>query len=332
MFPDASSTIVVERPFFPPGVLAVYAGVWFGALGLLFGSFLNVVIARVPIGRSIAYPGSACPKCGAPIRFYDNVPVLSWVFLGAKCRACKTPISARYPFVELLMGIFALGAYRMTGVSWHWPFVFAFCCIAVALTFIDLDHWLLPHELTWPGIALGLIYHGTVGALPLWESVAGAVAGFGVLWLTDEVFYRLTGKEGIGEGDFFFLAMIGAFLGLRGVAAVVFLASLQGAVIGVALLAIRKARGDGEGAGAKVEEAGAEGPKAEGEGAEGAKGDGAGAEGDGAEGDGAEAEGDAWQPTAHHVPFGPFLALAAIEWLFFGQTIFDWYFYTVLAP
>src|SRR6266436_2254043 len=158
--------------------LPVAFTLWVFAVGAVVGSFLNVVIARVPKGRSIVSPGSRCPRCGSPIAWYDNIPVLSWILLRARCRNCGLPISPRYPLVEVLTGVLAVAVFRRVGPSWTAVGYFAFAAALVALAYIDLDTWLLPHQITWPLLALGL-------ASPLWnrqltwiESVIGAAAGF----------------------------------------------------------------------------------------------------------------------------------------------------------
>lgn len=299
----------------PGRLFAIYL-----ALASLFiGSFLNVVIARVPAGQSVVKPRSRCPNCHTPIKWYDNLPLLSYLILRGKCRVCGWPIPLRYPLVELVTFILGVAILRRTGATPQWFFLFTFAALCVALTFIDLDTWLLPYELTWPGIALGILYHATVGPIPLWESAAGAAAGFGVLFLFDEAVYRLTGKEGIGAGDFFFFAMIGAFLGLRALPLTLTLAAIQGSIFGgIALLAGRALGQRDEPKDAMKSHAHAPEPTPtpthDARPASDSAGQPAALETD-----------DDWEPTAHHVPFGPFLALAALEHLFFGAQITGWY-------
>ena len=218
-----------ERLFSHTGGTVSFAFV----LGLLIGSFLNVVIARLPAGRSIVSPGSACPHCQAPIRWYDNVPVLAWViWLRGRCRSCRSPISPRYPFVELLTAVlFALMAAKF-GFSWRlWFRDLPFASLAVAITFIDLDHRIIPDRLSLSGIGWGLL---TAGLASMWtESVAGAVIGFVGFYSLSWFFYRLTGRIGLGGGDVKLLAMIGAFLGPSGVLTTVVVSSIAGSVIGI---------------------------------------------------------------------------------------------------
>jgi leader peptidase (prepilin peptidase) / N-methyltransferase len=244
-----------------------------GALGLLWGSFANVCIYRWPPteehpkGRSVVRPGSHCSACKAPIRWYDNVPLASWLWLRGRCRACKAPFSARYLIVEALTGLlFALAWWAATahvpvevrGVFHAEPFdvrlirfaiYAAFSLVMVVITFIDLDHKLILNKVTVPSIVafygLGLLLpgHSWVGGL------VGIAVGYGVPWAIGEAYYRMTGREGLGLGDGMLLALVGALLGWKGVLASLFGGSMIGSVIGVAALAVarrRGARADGE--------------------------------------------------------------------------------------
>ena len=146
-------------------------------LGLSIGSFLNVVIWRLPRGESIAYPPSRCPGCEQAIAWYDNVPVLSWLLLRGRCRSCKTGIDARYVVVELITGALALACLSVFGPTLEGLRAFSLCALLVALTYIDLEHWLLPHALTWPGIALGLLTAGGQAGPGWGDAAIGAASG-----------------------------------------------------------------------------------------------------------------------------------------------------------
>lgn len=260
------------------------------AFGAVVGSFLNVVIARVPAGLSIASPGSRCPRCAAPIAWYDNVPIVSWVLLRARCRGCALPISPRYPLVELLTGVLAVAVFKRFGATPAALGFFAFAAALVALAYIDLDTWLLPHEITWPLIGCGLLS-------PLWShdlgvrsSIAGAVCGFAVFSSITLFGEKILKRELMGWGDAFLLCAIGAWMGIGAILPVILLASIQGAAVGGILLAVR---------GKRPHEAPAAPPAPADEG--------------GLDGD--------WTPPSHAVPFGPFLAIAALEQLLLGDAL-----------
>ncbi|HEY6098411.1 MAG TPA: prepilin peptidase [Anaeromyxobacter sp.] len=292
--------------------LRPWAAAWVVCLGAVLGSFLNVIIARVPRGESIVRPRSRCPRCGAAIAWYDNVPVLSFVLLRARCRACRAPIAVRYPLVEALVAAAAWGAWSRHGLGGAFAAELAFVAILVALAFIDADTWLLPHALTWPLLALGVVASalGLSPATPV-SSLAGAAAGFAafatVAWVGQKVFK----KEALGFGDVWLLAGIGAWLGVRALLPVVLLASLQGSITGIVLLLL--GRGAPGRIPAKPDAASAVEP-----GAPAAAGPGTPAAAPSAAPPAAE---DDWVPPRHAVPFGPFLALGAIEWLYFADAI-----------
>lgn len=218
-----------------PGLLIVV-----GVFGLMAGSFLNVVIARVPAGESVVTPRSRCPKCHKLISWYDNVPVVSFLLLSGRCRNCNTPISSRYPAVEFATAV----AFTMQAIA-HGddPLMLAsrlvFTGLLIALFGTDLETMRLPNVLTLPGIALGV---ASSLALPpgLTSSLIGAAIGAAVPWIIRWAWYRVKGVEAMGLGDVKMLAMIGAFLGWRQVWLVLFIASLLGAVIGVALTVARR--------------------------------------------------------------------------------------------
>ena len=249
----------------------------FGAIafvfGLCVGSFLNVCIYRIPAGKSIVHPGSACPRCQAAIRIYDNIPLFSYILLGGKCRHCKTAISARYPLVELLSGIFAICAFLKFGATPAALIYFAFIAALLAITFIDIDHRIIPDVISLPGI---IVFFLAALALPemTWiQSLLGVVIGGGSLFLVAWVYHLLTKKEGMGGGDIKLLAMIGALIGWKGVFFTIFVSSAVGTLVGFAAMIVTR------------------------------------------------------QNMKLAVPFGPFLAIGAISYIFFGPELIHWYLY-----
>ena len=229
--------------------------------GLLIGSFLNVCILRIPADKSIVLPASSCTKCGKPIAAYDNIPVLSWLFLGGKCRNCKTPISAMYPAVELLTGLLFLGCYYVFGPTVDALKWAVFAALLVVLTITDLRERILPDEVNFFGLGAGLLFSfftksldGTAlwlsnrwfefpppqAALSFADAVLGALAGSGLLWIVAEGYFRLRGREGMGLGDVKMMAAVGAFLGLKRTMMTVLVGSLLGSVIGIFLMAVTK--------------------------------------------------------------------------------------------
>jgi len=219
-----------------PDLLATAA---FALLGLAVGSFLNVCIHRLPRGGSVATPPSQCPGCGYRLRWSDNIPVLSYVFLRGRCRKCQTPISIRYPIVEVVtMVLFVIHLY-----VFDWTMLMAvrlvFACAMIVLFAIDLEHHLLPNVITLPGIVAGLLA-STVLPPGIVDALIGALVGGGVLWLIGEAYYRYAGQEGMGGGDVKMLAMIGAFLGWKLVLVTLVLSSVAGSAIGLLVIAIRR--------------------------------------------------------------------------------------------
>jgi len=206
-----------------------------GVVGLMLGSFFNVCIARLPRGESVVSPPSNCPRCHAPIRWYDNIPVVSYLLLGAKCRSCRAPISVRYPIVEIVTAL----AFVVQGVMFlDQPILLAarliFTSMLIILFGTDLDTQRLPNVLTLPGIVVGLAF--SVFAPPgLVSSAIGAALGAGLLLFIRWLWKRLRGVDAMGLGDVKMLAAIGAFLGWQQVWVVIFIASLTGAVVGIAL-------------------------------------------------------------------------------------------------
>jgi leader peptidase (prepilin peptidase)/N-methyltransferase len=209
--------------------------------GLAIGSFLNVVIHRLPLGESLVSPGSRCPSCGAALRAVDNIPVVSYVVLLGRCRRCRTRISPRYPLVELATAALFVLHYFVFGWTPLLAVRLVFAASMVALFAIDLEHRLLPDKITLPGLGAGLV--ASLFLPPgIRDAVIGAFVGGGVLWGIGEAYYRYAGEEGMGGGDVKMLAMIGAFLGWQLVLITLVLSSVTGAVIGVIVIALR--RGD----------------------------------------------------------------------------------------
>jgi len=242
----------------PPAVGYVIAGVF----GAVIGSFLNVVIHRVPLEESIVFPNSRCASCGGAIAFYDNIPVLSWVMLGAKCRRCKERISFRYPAVELLTAALFVGVAWHAGLSAALPFDLVFVSALVALLFIDAEHMILPNVITYPGIVFAVVariaipyltgtphfddvpslQHGALADMPIWVvslagALIGALIGGGSLWLMGWTWEKLRGIEAMGLGDVKMMFMVGAYLGWRLTILTIFVGVLTGSVIGILLMA-----------------------------------------------------------------------------------------------
>jgi len=218
----------------------LFALVAAGAFGALIGSFLNVCIHRVPLGASIVWPASACPHCKRELSWYENIPVLSFLALGARCRTCKSPISIRYPFVEALTSLMFVLAWWAYGPSLLLASRIVFGCVLIVLFAIDLEHQLLPHVITFSGIAAGLIF--SFFTEPGWvNSLLGIALGAGILYGVAFAWEWLRHQQALGGGDPPMLAMIGAFLGWKMVLATLMMGSLFGSVLGVGLIAARRA-------------------------------------------------------------------------------------------
>jgi leader peptidase (prepilin peptidase) / N-methyltransferase len=209
--------------------------------GASLGSFLNVCIYRIPADESVVRPSSRCPSCHNPIAWYDNVPILSWMLLGGRCRRCQTSIAARYPFVEAATGALALAALWRFGATPAAVVAFAFTAALLLITFIDFDHLFIPDEVSLPGIMIGLGLSALPGGIGLANAAIGAALGGGLLWLVAWGYETTTGSEGMGLGDVKLLAMIGAFLGWQAIPIILVIASLGGSLVGV--LVIFGARG-----------------------------------------------------------------------------------------
>jgi leader peptidase (prepilin peptidase)/N-methyltransferase len=239
--------------------------------GACVGSFLNVCIHRLPAGLSVVYPPSACPQCQQPIRFYDNIPVLSYLFLRGRCRACAAAIAMRYPLVELMTGLAALATFLKYGLSLATPTYFAFIAVLIVITFIDIDHQIIPDILSLPGIPIFFVAGLWTGQTAWQDALIGIVLGGGSLLLVAQTYRLMTGKDGMGMGDVKLLAMIGAFIGWQGVIFTIFFSSVVGTIVGLVLMM----RSGGS--------------------------------------------------LKTKLPFGPFLALGAVAYVFYGPELIDAY-------
>ena len=235
------------------------------------GSFLNVCIYRLPRSLSLIHPPSMCPSCQTKIPFYDNVPVASYLWLRGRCRHCGAAFSLRYPLVELVSGLFAVAVFARYGFSWESLFLYSLVGALLVITFIDIDHQIIPDVITYPGIGVGFVTSLLLGHITYKESLIGILLGGGILLLVAWGYYLLTKREGMGGGDIKLLAMIGAFLGWKGVIFTIFAGSAIGTVAGVAL-ALRT------GGGRRLA-----------------------------------------------IPFGPFLSIGGLLYLFFGPQLIGWY-------
>lgn len=295
--------------------------------GAAWGSFLNVVIYRVPAGLSVVKPASRCPHCETPIRAWDNIPILSWFILGGKCRACKAPFSIRYALIELLVGLLTLAlAYKIFHERLlHAPiadllvpffFLFLFIAALVALFFIDLDITELPPEITIPGIFVGLAYawlvpeFGAVGSITpnvdVADALIGTLMGGGIIFGLFSIYFILTGRVGMGGGDLWMMAFVGSFVGWQGLLFIFLASSVQGLVVAFTALALGAGQQDEDEDGLfrnkEVAEIEAEIRKEEGK-------------------PELEEDEDAQGVGKLAVPFGPFIALSAVEYLFLGHII-----------
>jgi leader peptidase (prepilin peptidase)/N-methyltransferase len=291
------------------------------ALGLAFGSFLNVCIYRLPRELSTVTPGSACPNCKHPVRFYDNIPVLSWLILGGRCRDCKAPISPRYLVIELLTAAIFLACYAHFGLSLAMLKYCVFAFLLIGLIFADAETFLLPDKMTLPGIGLGVAFSLFVPVNDLasqllsgfsvpvssgvsWhvfslvDALAGAVVGAAFIYGAGAIYMRFRGVEGMGFGDVKLMAMIGAFLGTKLTIFTIFAASIAGSLFGVwTLFAVWRKR-------TRRRIAHHEPAR--------------------------EARSRAWTSALialrrHQMPFGVFLGGMAMVALFFGNSFLTWY-------
>jgi leader peptidase (prepilin peptidase) / N-methyltransferase len=213
-------------------------------VGLLIGSFLNVCIYRMPRKKSIVWPASHCPACGAPIHPFDNVPLVSYLWLSGRCRACRGRIPLKYPVVEALNGLGYGVIVWYFGLEWQAIVYAALFSALLVAALIDLEHQIIPDAITLPGIALGLICAATVLPLALTDAILGLFLGGGILWGLAVASPYLFGKEGMGGGDVKLLAMIGAFLGWKSTVLTIMIGALAGAVVGIALILLNIMRRD----------------------------------------------------------------------------------------
>jgi leader peptidase (prepilin peptidase)/N-methyltransferase len=245
---------------------------FFFIAGAAVGSFLNVCIFRIPEGKSIVLPASHCFNCGTPIRFYDNIPIFSYLILRGSCRNCRAKISLQYPIVELLTGLAALALYLTYGLTFAFLFTFLFTAALIVITFIDLRHQIIPHVVTLPGIPVFFLAAVFFMDITPVESFLGIMIGAACLYFVAVYYEALTGREGMGGGDINLLAMMGGFLGWKALIYIVLVSSFTGAVIGIALMILKG------------------------------------------------------KDTKYAVPFGPFLSIGAVSYLFVGEQIFRFLF------
>jgi len=236
--------------------VAIIAALFF-LLGIVIGSFLNVCITRIPEGVSIVSPGSRCPRCLTPIKPYDNVPILGWLWLGGKCRCCKLPISPMYPLIELLTGLLFVGCFLRFGLTAEAGKWILFSCLIVVLAITDVRVRLLPDLVTWPGFALGMILSFFINVndgsgyvlgvrllhrslsdttVSVLDAALGAAIPSLMLWAVAFLYLAVRGREGMGLGDVKMMAMMGAFLGLRGAFLTLLLSTLLGSILGILLV------------------------------------------------------------------------------------------------
>lgn len=220
----------------------IYVHILAFIFGACIGSFLNVCIYRIPAAVSIVHPGSRCPRCQTMIPFYDNIPIISYLLLMGRCRTCRTRISVRYPAIELLTGLFALACSVLFGPTLQCLAVFAFIATLIVVTFIDLDHRIIPDAISLPGIPIFFLFSFAVPGITWQSSAAGILLGGGSLFAVAWGYQMLTGREGMGGGDIKLLAMIGAFVGWQGILFTLFAASAIGTIIGL-LAMIRSKKG-----------------------------------------------------------------------------------------
>ncbi len=291
-------------------------------MGLLVGSFCNVCVGRWPHGESVVSPRSRCPKCMNAITWYDNIPLLSWLILGAKCRHCKAPISWQYPLVEALTGVLFVAVYLRFGLTLATPIYMVMAAAMVVVTFQDLADWTIPDEITLPGVPIGLglsVVAMLMGDESLlvnhpFDAILGIVLGFAVLYGLDRVTVLLLKKPGMGMGDVKLLAMLGAFIGWQGVLGTLMLASVLGSTIGIAVLMYFRMK---EGA------ASAEATVSATEGGE-----------DSAvtKVSGDEDDDDGISLDHRYLPFGPYLAIGGMVYIFVGPQVLAWYLSSLALP
>jgi len=247
--------------------MGAFLYIFFTAVGAVIGSFLNVLIFRIPEEQSIVLPSSHCPKCGHAIRVYDNIPIISYLILRGKCRDCHEKISVQYPIVEAITALISLLLFLKFGLSFKYLSSFIFACSLITITFIDLRHQIIPDVISLPGIPVFFLLAVFFMNLTIWESLLGILVGGGCLFAIAFLYEIVTKREGMGGGDIKLLAMLGAFLGWKSLFFVLFVSSLLGAVVGVSIMITKG------------------------------------------------------QDMKYAVPFGPFLSIAAVLYLFVGADV-----------
>lgn len=208
--------------------------------GAVTGSFLNVCICRMPVSESVIFPPSSCPRCAERIRWHDNIPLVSYLVLMGKCRGCGTPISLQYPLVELINALLTLALFLRFGPSLTFLALFLFSSALVVITFIDIEHQIIPDEISLSGIVTGFVFSFFLPWQNWLNSLTGILLGGGSLLLVAWGYHKLTGKEGMGGGDIKLLAMMGAFLGWRAVPFIIFAGSLAGSIVGISIMLLQK--------------------------------------------------------------------------------------------
>ncbi len=207
--------------------------------GALIGSFLNVCILRLPQEESIITPGSRCPYCKNPIKFYDNIPLVSYLLLRGRCRYCKKSISIQYPLIEGITALGSLALFMKFGPSLSYLFYFSFVAALIVISVIDLYHQIIPDVISLPGIGVGLLAFLVTPEIDFLDSLIGVLLGGGSLFAVATVYQWLFKREGMGGGDVKLLAMIGAFLGWKAVILTILLGSLIGSIIGISIMVLK---------------------------------------------------------------------------------------------
>jgi len=253
--------------FFPIPALFLFIS------GICIGSFINVCIYRIPENMSIVHPGSFCPECGKPIAFYWNIPLLGYIMLKGRCRFCNIKIPARYPLVELITGTFAVLVFYRFGFTPAAVYWFAFICVLITISFIDLDHQIIPDIISLPGIIIFASSFWFVPEMSVQKTITGILAGGGSLGLVAFCYYLVRKQQGMGGGDIKLMAMLGAATGIKGVVFIIFAGSFLG-TLSAAVLMVHNNSFD----------------------------------------------------IKFKIPFGPFLSLGAVIYIFFGTSLIQWYF------
>jgi leader peptidase (prepilin peptidase)/N-methyltransferase len=288
-------------------------------LGTVVGSFGNVCVARWPHGESVVSPRSRCPKCRNGIAWYDNIPILSWLVLGAKCRNCGLPISWQYPLVEAITGALFLGVFLRFGFTLPTPIYMVLAAALVIVTFQDLADWTIPNEITFPGILagpllalVGMIYpESGLRVISPFDALAGVLVGGGILYSLDLITRVLLKKPGMGFGDVKLLAMLGGFLGWQGAIGTLMIASVIGTVIGLSMIGYFRMKGDAPAAPEEETPANAEPKPAK---------------------TVEDSEDEEVTLEGHYLPFGPYLAVGGLIYLFIGPELLAWYIARITLP